>query len=144
MVDEGKSSIQIDQATRGPKPFETLFRTTIARLLGGSWDSTVRDSPAGQYWHDLYKLRNRVVHAGYVPTEPEGDLAEAAYRTIRRYLSDRLWEKRRSYPRTMLAKIGEPEKYGFQSNAWLVALRKQFESEPPYTWWLPFDVAGRE
>lgn len=144
MVDAHKSSTQIDQATRGPAPFESLFKTKLPNLLGGAWDSTRRDSPPGQYWHDLYKLRNRVVHAGYIPTEAEGDRAEAAFRAIRKHINDRLWEKKRTYPRTMLARIGNPEQLGYPDNAWLTAFRAQIEKEGPYTWWHPFDVAGRD
>ncbi|MCI0159457.1 hypothetical protein KNO15_22395 [Leifsonia shinshuensis] len=142
LVDEGKSSREIqDQAQYDS--FKWLVSTALPQRLGGDWNVQRPGSEVGRYWVDLYELRNRVVHAGTEPSPTEGDRAEAAFRRAREFLNQRVWARRKIYPRTMLARIGNPNELGFTNGGrWLVEFQKQVKSEPA-AWWWPWDVAGR-
>lgn len=112
----------------------------MPRILGGNWDRKDRDSPAHFYWRALYLVRNRVVHEGYGPTHDESELAEKAYRGIRGFVNDRLWERRRTFPRTTLARLGSPEALGYPGDPWFARFSERVRTEAPYAWWLPSDI----
>ncbi|CAN5312460.1 hypothetical protein BH11ACT4_BH11ACT4_23730 [soil metagenome] len=142
LVDQHRTSAQIKAEIERFVPFERLIKTQIPRLLGGSWDNTLGGSPFALYWKDLYKLRNRIVHAAHEPTTSEGDRAEEAYKALRKYINERLWQKRRIYPRTMLARIGNPRQLGFK-DAWVDKKYQELLDVEPFTWWQPDDAVGR-
>lgn len=143
LVDHHKADAQIEAQLSCYLPFESLIKTQIPNLLGGSWDRKQTKSAFGTYWNDLYLLRNRIVHAAYELTSEESDKADAAYKALRGYVNDRVWAKRRSLPRTMLARIGNPRLLGYQ-DVWADRLVAQYKQHEGYTWWLPHDVAGRQ
>ncbi|MGH4020600.1 MAG: hypothetical protein ACRDT0_15485 [Pseudonocardiaceae bacterium] len=144
MVDQGLSSREIDDTVPDIVQFESLFKTKVPELIGGSWDVSRRDSPAGRYWSDVYKVRNLVVHRAHVPHAGELDAAISAYIDLRDYINERLWERATQYPRTLFAKLGEG---GLQRHGWSTArirkLAEAFKAEPD-SWYLPYDVAGRD
>lgn len=142
MVDAGKSAAEI-QSEAQYDAFKWLVGTRLPQLVGGDWHLQRPGSEPGRYWVDLYELRNRIVHGGYEPAADEGDRAEAAFRRVREFLNQRLWARRKEYPRTMLARIGDPEGAGFTNGGrWLKELRARLKSEPG-VWWWPWDLAGR-
>ena len=47
----------------------------------------------GRYWAQLYKLRNRIVHAGYQPHDGDAEQAERAYLDLDDFLDQRLRAK---------------------------------------------------
>jgi hypothetical protein len=101
LVDQGKSSSEIEQAVEDQR-FAPLVRARLPQLLGGPWDTTAPHTTVGTYWSALYQLRNRVVHAGYMPMPREAEAALEASRRMRQFARDRIWEWRRQYPRTAL------------------------------------------
>ncbi len=140
MVDSGQTSQQIHAALSGFKTFESLFKTTIPRLLGGNWDRKDPSTAAYSYWQSLYLLRNRVVHTGYSPESTEAAAAEQGYRAIRSFVNDRLWDQRRRFPRTMFARLGRPELMGYQLDDFSRSFYETITRDEPNRWWLPFDV----
>ncbi|MEV5163995.1 hypothetical protein AB0K66_05120 [Streptomyces werraensis] len=85
----------------------TRVRREYAPRLGGTWDPEKRG--AVQAWaRDLARLRGRVVHRGYRPTETEAVAALSASDALLDFIKGRLAAKARNYPRTALLVLGEP------------------------------------
>jgi hypothetical protein len=57
-----------DQLAGMLRDLPSLLNREIPKRLGGNWDRTSLTRVLGRYWRHLYTLRNRVVHAGYVPS----------------------------------------------------------------------------
>ncbi|MDQ6949195.1 MAG: hypothetical protein M3256_23790, partial [Actinomycetota bacterium] len=94
-------------------------------------------------WKELYGLRNRIIHTGYLPHDGDAETAEFAFAEFDRFLDERLRAKGKEYPRALLAKVGrrELEDRGWATNA-LEAFIAQAEAEP-LPFYLPCDIAGR-
>jgi hypothetical protein len=142
LVDEGATSTEIEGQLGTEQAYRSLMTHQFSGRLGGNWDLTASD-PVGTYWSKLYLLRNRVVHAGYTPSVHEAEEAHLAFVAFREFLSQRLWERRKIYPRTLLAKVGTN---GLARRGWMTAkmrlLCEQLNSEPyPFYW--PRDLANR-
>ena len=143
MVDEGRDHQYIEHRLAQDTPFKTLVVTILPRALGGRWDVSATGTPVARYWSDVYQVRNRIVHAGI---EPGYSAAEAADRTVtglHDFVTERLWAKRRIYPRTLLAHIGPdgPSNRGWSDSRY-DALIGELVAEP-LPWFWPHDVAGR-
>src|SRR5205807_277385 len=110
--------------------FKPLLMGQLVPRLGGNWDPN-SDGVFGSYWSKLYRLRNRVVHAGYSPVGLEAEGALDAFFAIREFISERLWQSHKKYPRALLAKVGAN---GLVRRGWMTAwVRSQcarFEAEP--------------
>jgi hypothetical protein len=65
----GYSNEKIGNVLSGP--FASLCKDHFAVLLGYGPDPLVSEDALGRWWRDTYLLRNRVVHRGHKPTEPE-------------------------------------------------------------------------
>lgn len=144
MVDQHKTAAHINKEFERGVTFETLFKSTVPRLLGGDWNRRNLGTPPGRYWSNVYHLRNLVVHTGYVPSIGEGDQAQQSYLDLRKFMMDRVWNNRRTFPRTMLARLGEPAALGYNRDKdWVNELDASFKAEQ-LPWWLPYDIAGRE
>lgn len=78
------------------------------RLSG--WDVDHAQTPAKEFRHVLAKLRHRVVHAGYAPTEREANKALITLEGMEHYLKALLVrdDNRNRHPRTVLLLLGEP------------------------------------
>jgi hypothetical protein len=143
LVDEAKTADEIASQLANEPPFKRLLTSEFAPRLGGNWDITAT-GVVGEYWSNLYELRNRVVHAGYLPGDREADLAQKAFFDLREFVSERLHDRSSTYPRTLLAKVGVN---GLQRRGWMTARMKQtcaqLIAEPrPFFW--PKDVAMRQ
>lgn len=88
------------------RPLQPSFRAlvqSVGGLLGaGNWD-TASATPLGQYWRDLYLLRNEVIHASKRPTQDEVAAAFISHDVMRDWLRDLLLQQPRRFPRTLLA-----------------------------------------
>ena len=143
LVDKGLASADIENEIGSDTPYKSLVVTVLPRLLGGRWDVTAPGTPVGEYWTALYELRNRIVHAGYEPLLFEAEKAKTAYDHLRVFVRERVWERRRDYPRTAIAIFGRahirnqlpPDEPFRQSVDTIVAERTPL--------FLPWDVAGR-
>jgi hypothetical protein len=98
LEDEGLSQSQIDTAVSSDKHFRTLLTRELGHRLGGSWDLTLQTSAMGRYWAGLYSLRNRVVHAGYLPHDGDAEQARSAFEDFRHFTTARIQMKRAVYP----------------------------------------------
>lgn len=139
LVDRGKSSVQISNVITPDSPYRPLLVRHLSQLLGGRWDTDAVDTTVGKYWHRLYLLRNRTVHGGYHPSWADGEAAYDAYKEMRDFVNERLRQRYRTYPRTLLAKLGGAglRRRGWSSE-WMESFIKQVESEPgPF--YLPHD-----
>ncbi len=142
LVDQGRTAVEIEAAVEA-QHFRPLVRTQLPQLLGGRWEVDARETTVGTYWRALYLVRNRVVHAGYEPTLGEAEEAREAYKRMRRFGRDRVWERRRRFPRTALALIGYDEMVARpnRDRAFEAQAEDLMAESQPY--FLPWDVAGR-
>ena len=85
----------------------TRVRREYAPRLGGNWDPEKR-GPVQAWARDLARLRGRVVHRGYRPTEAEAEAALSASNGLLDFIKGRLAVKARNHPRTALLVLGEP------------------------------------
>jgi Apea-like HEPN len=108
LTDEGTPPAEVAAALRASElTFKSLLNRELALRLGGSWDLTRRRGAVGRYWHDLYELRNRVVHAGYLPHDGDAEQAERAFSDFDKFLEHRLTASAKKYPGALYAKTGE-------------------------------------
>ncbi len=97
LADEGGNASEIADHRR-TTPFASLIKTELSQRLGGSWDTTRPRTPIGHYWRDLYELRVRVVHAGYLPHDGDAEKAERAYERLEGFLRERIRTRAKRYP----------------------------------------------
>lgn len=83
LVDEGLSSTDISALLSEEIPFYTLLTRKLPEKLGGIWDVTRIKTPIGQYWANLYLMRNSIIHTGAQPHGGHAEEAQAAYRALR-------------------------------------------------------------
>jgi hypothetical protein len=102
--DKGVSEEEID-ARRAQLPFASLVKRELAHHLGGSWDVTNVERPVGHYWTNLYLLRNRITHGGYLPHGGDAEAAESAFFGLDEFLDNRLNAVSSSYPGASAAKL---------------------------------------
>lgn len=79
------------------------MKTELSQRLGGSWDTTRPRTSIGRYWRDLYELRIRVVHAGYLPHDGDAEKAERAFEGLEGFLRERLQTRAKRYPSAVSA-----------------------------------------
>ncbi len=97
LVDEGLNETKIRELQQDT-PFGTLVKRELGQRLGGSWDTTRSETPVGRYWSDLYQLRIRVVHTGYLPNDEDAERAERVFEGLEEFLDERLEAKAKRYP----------------------------------------------
>jgi hypothetical protein len=140
-VDEGEHSGALLAKERSAPSFKGLLRSELHTRLQGNWNTD--HGPVGEYWADLYQLRNLVVHNGYRPTYAEMERAFRVYNALMDHIGRRLRANSQRYPRTFFSLFGIDgiERRGWMSNA----LRRIAEAlrEEECFFWLPADLAGR-
>jgi hypothetical protein len=104
LADEGLSEAEVQARRDEEIPFASLLKRELANRLGGSWDLTRTNTPVGRYWHELYLLRNRIIHAGYLPHDGDAEQAEQAFNALDGFLNDRLQTKTSDFPGALRAK----------------------------------------
>ena len=140
LVDEGRPSTQISSELETEIPFKSLVTKKLPSKLGGQWDITREETAVGYYWKKLYLIRNSVVHTGLSAHGGHAGDAQGAYWKLRDHLEERLWAKHNSYPRTLLARLGEKQ---LEQRGWLTASMRRLIDEinngpQPYHW--PVDL----
>jgi hypothetical protein len=103
LVDQGKTATEIRTIAIVDTSFKTLMSTVMPAILGGRWDLSNADTPAGAYWQDMYQLRNEVIHSAAIVQEWQYDVAYQAHNALVRNLAERLLGRWRTLPRTLLA-----------------------------------------
>ncbi len=108
LADEGLSEAEIASCREAGLSFRSLLSCELAHRLGGQWDLSSDRPAVGRYWARLYVMRNRVVHAGYLPHDGDADEAEAAFVEFDRFLDYQLRSKAKQFPRAARAKLEGP------------------------------------
>lgn len=81
------------------------IRTELTPRLKGNWST---DTGSVGNWYDAtYRLRHRVIHAGYSPSRIEAKRALSAGIGLQRFVMDRIACRRMIYPRAALMTLGE-------------------------------------
>jgi hypothetical protein len=144
LVDEGFSSTEITSQLEKEVPFKTLIAKRLPEKLGGQWDIRREGTAVGDYWKKLYLVRNSIIHTGLQAHGGHAEGAQTVYWGLRDHLEARLQAKSKSYPRTLLVRVGENE---LKQRGWLTAHMQRFiektKSEPKPFYW-PYDLAGRQ
>jgi hypothetical protein len=91
----------------GRLQFMARVSREIQPRLGGSWATPPETGPTPQL-QQLSDVRQRVVHLGYLPSEPEAQAAIHVVEIFEEFIKDRLAVKRHIFPRTCLMLNGEP------------------------------------
>ena len=102
--DKGVAKAEVD-SRRAEVPFASLVKRELPQHLGGSWDLTDIRRPVGHYWSNLYLLRNRITHGGYLAHDGDADTAEHAFFGLDEFLNDRLDAVSSTYPGASAAKL---------------------------------------
>lgn len=102
LLDEGAGAE--DAAATLALPLTRKVATQFAPRLGGRWD--LRQGIVADWLRDVYRLRGRVIHGGYVPTRGEAWQAVATAEAFERFVRDRIGSSRTRYPRTALLILG--------------------------------------
>lgn len=143
LVDEGYSKREIEDELTTEPAFATLVKTLLKDKLGGTWDPTLPATPVGQYWEKLYQVRNDIVHRGFEPHLGHAEQARDAYAALVDFVAERIRNKNRTYPRTLLALLGEQ---GLRDRGWLSNRMKKIAADAnsePGPYFQPWDEAGR-
>jgi hypothetical protein len=109
LVDEGLTADAIQAQLDEELQFKRLLTYVIPVRLKGKWNVTEPGTPVGRYWKDLYQARNALIHRGVRPHGGQAAAAQEAFRGLRDYLEQCMWNMHRTYPRTLLARVGEKQ-----------------------------------
>lgn len=108
---------------------KVLRRVTseFPKRLKGTWNTS--SGPMGEWYQSAYRLRHRVVHAGYRPTPGEADAAINAVFGLQRLVMDRIATQRTVYLRSALMTLGQE---GLASRGlWSGKIRAFAENDAP-------------
>jgi hypothetical protein len=143
-VDAHLSAVEIDDRLARIESFSSLVKSILPAKLGGNWNVDAPTLPIGRYWQDLYLARNLVTHAGRHIDYYDMSRAFEAFDGLMEFVVERLLAQPRTFPRTILAFLGEP---GLKRRgAWtkfFQSFSKKVVAEGPPFWW-PDDLADRE
>lgn len=91
-----------ESAAKWRESVEKRVTAVLPGLIGGHW-SVAANGPVQEWHSQVYSLRNRVVHSGYMPTEPECALAFAGLNQLVSHIADRLMDRSQlsRFPRTV-------------------------------------------
>lgn len=97
LITEGKTDIEI-QTKLEDTSFMNMIKKELPQRIGGNWNVTSTGDVAK--WHEhTYKVRNRVVHTGYIPTFTEADNAVFHAVEFKTWVIKQLRKKKKQYPR---------------------------------------------
>lgn len=111
-------------------PLSTRLRNRYHVRLEGGWDADKPGHPINEWDRKVAWLRNRVVHAGYRPTEQQAADALDASKAVETYVLDLIVHDRNRtrYPRTVFMMIG---RVGLERNGlYKGKVRKAIETAP--------------
>lgn len=108
------ASIKFSQNGRSPKQGRRFRNESIVNLVKDRLapllvDHTLEDLPFEfQNWIDnIAEVRNNVIHNNYLPTANDMDACAEAFSQIDSYIAEMVYERRRDYPITALALLGQ-------------------------------------
>jgi len=79
--------------------FMSMIKKEIPQRIGGNWN--IENSASGSYsWYrNTYKLRNRIIHAGYMPDLEEASEALSEAFEFRKWIISQIKSKKKKYPK---------------------------------------------
>ena len=91
--------------------FKKLLVAEMSSILGGKWSLEDENAPVASWYKDVYQLRNRIVHGGYIPSEREITSAIVSSENFRSYVHSRIAEnlKKKPYLR-VLSPVSPPSR----------------------------------
>lgn len=75
--------------------------TRLGRYISGNFDMKNGSGPLGTWYRGAYKLRNRAVHAGYIPSKNEANEAIQQTQEAISYLRECIKQKSNEFPETL-------------------------------------------
>jgi hypothetical protein len=100
LTSEGKTLTEAEE-TLEETPFMPMVKKEFHSRLGGNWNPKCSNTIIGQWKRDTYRLRNRIVHAGYQPNHKEADQALDSAKKFRVYIVSLIKKprNRKKYPK---------------------------------------------
>lgn len=144
LIDEGLSAVELQSELDREAPFKSLVVTMLPAKLGGQWDITRERTAIGEFWRDLYLVRNSIIHRGFHPHGGHAEAAQTAYWKLRDHVEERLVARCSRYPRAVFARLG---KEGLERRGAFTNRMKRFwemAEKEPSPWYWPYDRAGRD
>lgn len=93
---EGKQEEEITNVLQD-EPFMGIVKKELSKRIGGVWDVTSTGTYV-YYWHEkTYKIRHRIIHAGYKPNLKEAKEAFDAVEKLKFYIYSLLFNKGKKY-----------------------------------------------
>lgn len=79
--------------------FMSMIKSELPPRVGGNWDLNKESSKPNLWYEFTYKLRNRIIHSGYMPSFKEAD--EAVYNAIefKLWVVKQVRSKKKKYPK---------------------------------------------
>ena len=86
------------------------LRSSYHSRLNGDWDLTLPDTALHTWTDDVYRIRNKMVHSGYVPTVGEIQLVRDTFDDITIFVRERLTDRANigKYPATAILFVSAP------------------------------------
>jgi hypothetical protein len=94
---EGRTIAEVEQAIE-EMPFIARIRREYHPRIGGQWQPESFGTAVGTWYQQTYLLRNRIVHAGYLPSYEEAQAAYVAATDLIDYVVILLRKRKRKYP----------------------------------------------
>ena len=98
LFDSGMSEVDIENKLED-KSFMSIVKKELQKYIGGTWDVTREETPIWNWYHKTYKIRNKIVHAGYYPTFEEVCLAIDSAKEFRNCILERVRKNKSKYLR---------------------------------------------
>lgn len=77
--------------------FMSIIKKEMSKRIGGTWDVERVACPVGSWNEYTYKLRNKVIHAGYLPSIEESDKAIQCAIELREYILKLIFSKKQKF-----------------------------------------------
>jgi hypothetical protein len=78
--------------------FSDLIKKEMPSILGGNWNLDNDKNTVGIWYQKCYQIRNRIVHAGYRPSNIEAEAAYIGAQDMRLFVYNRLKSKSKYHP----------------------------------------------
>ena len=96
LLSEGKTLMEAESIIENT-PFMHVIKREFNFRLGGKWDTQNVKSRLGRWYKYAYKIRNRIVHAGYEPNYGETRTALSAAGNFRKYVVTLIRKNKKKY-----------------------------------------------
>ena len=95
---DGLSEQEIEEKLEDTS-FMSITKKILPNYTGGSWDVTQDITIVGKWYKNTYKLRNKAIHMGRIPTFQEADQAILDAIEFRKFVIRRIKANQQKYPK---------------------------------------------